>query len=157
MANISFSDRLDDDGISNEPVHITVKITIKNDQASVDFTGSSQQRSGSINAVYAITLSAVYYVFRCLIGLDVPNNSGCLAPIEVIAPPGTVVNALHPAAVAGGNVETSQRIVDVLLGALAQACPDQIPAASQGTMNNISIGGSWPSRRAWQGDTLCLL
>jgi N-methylhydantoinase B len=147
----SFSDRLDDDGISNEPVLITVKITIKNDRASVDFSGSSQQRSGSINAVYAITLSAVYYVFRCLIGLDVPNNSGCLAPIEVIAPPGTVVNALHPAAVAGGNVETSQRIVDVLLGALSQACPDKIPAASQGTMNNISIGGSWPAQEPVRG------
>jgi N-methylhydantoinase B len=73
--------------------------------------------------------------------LDVPNNSGCLAPVLVIAPEGTVVNALFPAAVAGGNVETSQRIVDVLLGALAQACPERIPAASQGTMNNITIGG----------------
>jgi N-methylhydantoinase B len=91
--------------------------------------------------VYAITLSAVYYVFRCLLGLDVPNNSGCLVPVEVIAPEGSVVNALAPAAVAGGNVETSQRIVDVLLGALAQACPGKIPAASQGTMNNITIGG----------------
>jgi N-methylhydantoinase B len=146
-----FSDRLDDDGISDEPVYITVKVTINNERASVDFSGSSQQRSGSINAVYAITLSAVYYVFRCLIGLDVPNNSGCLAPIQVIAPPGTVVNALHPAAVAGGNVETSQRIVDVLLGALAQACPDQIPAASQGTMNNISIGGSWAREGSGRG------
>ena len=89
----------------------------------------------------------MYYVFRCLLGLDVPNNAGCLAPIQVIAPPGTVVNALPPAAVAGGNVETSQRIVDVLLGALAQACPDAcIPAASQGTMNNLTIGGYDPLR-----------
>jgi N-methylhydantoinase B len=139
----SFSDRLDDDGITTEQVPIHVKITIKNEQAIVDFTGSALQQPGSINAVYAITISAVYYVFRCLIGLDVPNNSGCLTPIQVIAPQGTVVNALRPAAVAGGNVETSQRIVDVLLGALAQACPDQIPAASQGTMNNLSIGGTW--------------
>jgi N-methylhydantoinase B len=141
----NFTDQLDDDGISDEPVHITVKITIKNEQAIVDFTGSAVQQQGSVNAVYAITLSAVYYVFRCLIGLDVPNNSGCLVPIVVIAPQGTVVNALKPAAVAGGNVETSQRIVDVLLGALAQACPTQIPAASQGTMNNLTIGGSWVS------------
>jgi len=136
-----FTDQLDDDGISNKPILITVKVTIKNEQAVVDFTDSARQQSGSINAVYAITLSAVYYVFRCLIGLDVPNNSGCLAPIHVIAPQGTVVNALRPSAVAGGNVETSQRIVDVLLGALAQARPEKIPAASQGTMNNLTIGG----------------
>ncbi len=137
----TFKDFLDDDGISGQPVPICVAITIEDDQARVDFSGSAPQQQGNINAVYAITLSAVYYVFRCLLGLDVPNNSGCLAPVQVIAPEGTVVNALFPAAVAGGNVETSQRIVDVLLGALAQACPERIPAASQGTMNNITIGG----------------
>jgi len=137
----SFSDYLDNDGIGDEHVLITVKIQILGDQAVVDFSGSASQQRGSINAVYAITLSAVYYVFRCLIGLDVPNNAGCLAPIIVIAPPGSVVNAQHPAPVAGGNVETSQRITDVLLGALAKALPNKIPAASQGTMNNITIGG----------------
>jgi len=137
-----FTDQLDDDGVNDRPVPITVAVTIRGDSAKVDFTGSASQQAGSVNAVYAITLSAVYYVFRCLLELDVPNNSGCLAPIEVIAPPGTVVNALSPAPVAGGNVETSQRIVDVLLGALAQACPGKVPAASQGTMNNVTIGGS---------------
>ena len=137
-----FKDYLDNDGQTEEPVLIMATISIRGDTAQVDFTGSDLQRSGSINAVYAITLSAVYYVFRCLIGVDVPNNDGCLEPIEVIAPRGTVVNALHPAAVAGGNVETSQRIVDVLLGALAQAFPERIPAASQGTMNNVTIGGN---------------
>jgi 5-oxoprolinase (ATP-hydrolysing) len=137
----AFSDSLDDDGISSEPVEIRVLVSIKGDQAQVDFSGSAAQCKGSVNAVYAITLSAVYYVFRCLLGLDVPNNSGCLRPVQVIAPPGTVVNAVTPAAVAAGNVETSQRIVDVLLGALAQACPERIPAASQGTMNNLTIGG----------------
>lgn len=137
-----FTDHLDDDGVNDRLVPITVAVTIRGDSAKVDFTGSASQQAGSVNAVYAITLSAVYYVFRCLLGLDVPNNSGCLAPIEVIAPPGTVVNALSPAPVAGGNVETSQRIVDVLLGALAQACPGKVPAASQGTMNNVTIGGS---------------
>ena len=137
----SFSDALDDDGVSDMPVPITATITIQGEQAVVDFTGSAPQQQGSVNAVQAITLSAVYYVFRCLLGLDVPNNAGCLAPIRVIAPPGTVVNALPPAPVAGGNVETSQRIVDVLLGALAQAAPEIIPAASQGTMNNLTIGG----------------
>jgi N-methylhydantoinase B len=97
-----------------------------------------------VNAVYAITLSAVYYVIRSLIGLDVPDNAGCLAPVRVIAPEGSVVNARPPAAVSAGNVETSQRIVDVLLGALASAAPGRIPAASQGTMNNLTIGGTSP-------------
>jgi N-methylhydantoinase B len=142
----TFMDYLDDDGIGHDPVPICSTITIQSDQAIVDFTGSAPQQSGCINAVYAITLSAVYYVFRCLIGLDVPNNSGCLLPIQVIAPEGSIVNAQRPAAVAGGNVETSQRIVDVLLGALAKACPDRIPAASQGTMNNLTIGG-WDQKR----------
>jgi N-methylhydantoinase B len=142
----SFVDRLDDNGITDDEIIIKVTITIDNDSALVDFTGSALQQIGSVNAVYAITLSAVNYVFRSLIGLDVPNNSGCLIPIQIIAPKGTIVNAVHPAPVAGGNVETSQRIVDVLLGALSQACPDRIPAASQGTMNNVSIGGWDPDR-----------
>lgn len=141
-----FTDYLDDDGFSTEPIPITATITLQSDHAVVDFTGSAPQQTGSINAVYAITVSAVYYVFRCLIGLDVPNNSGCLKPIQVIAPEGSVVNARQPAAVAGGNVETSQRIVDVLLGALAQVCPERIPAASQGTMNNLTIGG-WDDKK----------
>lgn len=142
-----FKDYLDDDGAGGEAIPICVSVAIQGDQAVVDFSGSAPQQRGSINAVYAITLSAVYYVFRCLLGLDVPNNAGCLAPVQVIAPPGSVVNALSPAPVAGGNVETSQRIVDVLLGALAQAgIPGslRIPAASQGTMNNLTIGGFDP-------------
>jgi N-methylhydantoinase B len=137
----SFEDKLDNNGITEIQIPIKVSITINNDTATVDFTGTASQQESSVNAVYAVTLSAVNYVFRALIGLDVPNNSGCLIPIKIIAPLGTVVNATHPAPVSGGNVETSQRIVDVLLGALAMACPDRIPAASQGTMNNISIGG----------------
>jgi len=142
-----FRDRMDDDGINPEPVEIAVTLAIRGEEATVDFSSSSPQCKGSINAVYAITLSAVYYVFRSLIGLDIPSNSGCLAPIHVIAPEGSIVNARHPAPVAGGNVETSQRIVDVLLGALAQAVPDRVPAASQGTMNNLSIGGWDPERQ----------
>jgi len=138
----SFRDFMDNDGIDNKPVKIQVTIKIEGAQARVDFTGSAPQQKGSVNAVRAISLSAVYYVFRCLIGLDVPNNAGCLVPIEVITLKGSVVNAVHPAPVAGGNVETSQRIVDVLLGALAQAAPDLVPAASHGTMNNITIGNS---------------
>ena len=134
-------DSLDDDGIDDRPVKIRVRITIKGERALIDFTGSDPQVRGAINAVEAITVSAVSYVFRCLVGGDVPASAGLMEPIEVIAPQGTVVNANPPASVAGGNVETSQRIVDVLFKALAQALPDRIPAASQGTMNNLTIGG----------------
>ncbi len=139
-------DFLDSDGESDDPVRIAVRIEIRGDRARVDFTGSAPQVRGPINAVEAITVSAVYYLFRCLIGGDVPASIGIIEPVEVIAPPGTIVNALPPAPVAGGNVETSQRIVDVLLRAMAQAVPDRIPAASQGTMNNLTIGG-WDPRR----------
>lgn len=142
----TYTDMLDNDGITDEPIEIRVAIEIEDDTAFVDFTGTAQQVRGSVNAIYAITLSAVFYAFRCIAGADVPANAGCLEPIRVVAPEGTVVNAKFPAAVAGGNVETSQRIVDVLLGALAQACPDQIPAASSGTMNNLTIGGYDVSR-----------
>ena len=144
-------DILDDDGITAEPVPI--RVTIETDprrgQARVDFSGSAPQVAGSINAVYAITYSAVFYVFRCLVmsgnaAEDVPATAGLMAPIRVLAPEGTVVNARPPAAVAGGNVETSQRVVDVLFRALAQAVPDMVPAASAGTMNNLTIGGLDP-------------
>jgi N-methylhydantoinase B len=133
-------------GINEEPVRISVKITIEDHSAQVDFSGSAEQVAGSMNAVYAITLSAVYYVFRSLIGLDIPNNAGCMRPVTVITPPRSIVDASHPAPVAGGNVETSQRIVDVLFGALAEAVPALVPAASQGTMNNVTIGGWDPYR-----------
>ncbi|MBA3805854.1 MAG: hydantoinase B/oxoprolinase family protein, partial [Acidobacteria bacterium] len=134
-------DALDDDGISNDEVKIRVRVTIKGNHAHIDFTGSAPQVAGAINAVEAITVSAVSYVFRCLVGTDVPASAGLMEPIEVVAPCGTIVNAMHPASVAGGNVETSQRIVDVLFRALHQALPQVIPAASQGTMNNLTIGG----------------
>lgn len=134
-------DFLDDDGETDDPVCIKVSIEIKGHQAQVDFSGSAAQVRGPINAVEAITVSAVYYVFRCLMTGNVPASAGILEPIKVIAPSGTVVNALPPAPVAGGNVETSQRIVDVLLKALSEAAPNLIPSASQGTMNNLTIGG----------------
>ncbi|MDP9262853.1 MAG: hydantoinase B/oxoprolinase family protein, partial [Acidobacteriota bacterium] len=111
---------------------------------TVDFTGSDAQVAGSVNAVEAITYSACFYVFRCLLAEDVPATAGLMRPIRVIAPEGTVVNARPPAAVAGGNVETSQRIVDVLLRALAQAIPGRILAGSSGTMNNLTLGGTDP-------------
>ena len=134
-------DFLDDDGYSEDPVRIAVRIEIKGDRAEVDFTGSAPQVRGPINAVEAITVSAVYYVFRCLIPMSVPASWGILEPITVTAPLGTVVNARPPAAVAGGNVETSQRIVDTVLLALSKTGA-LVPAASQGTMNNLTIGGT---------------
>ncbi|HKO05872.1 MAG TPA: hydantoinase B/oxoprolinase family protein [Candidatus Acidoferrales bacterium] len=140
----SAEDFLDDDGVTPQPVRIRVSITVRGDRARVDFTGSASQCAGSINAVEAITVSAVYYAFRCLVDEQVPATAGLLRPIQVIAPAGTVVNARPPCAVAGGNVETSQRIVDTLLRALARALPRRVPAASQGTMNNVSFGGVDP-------------
>jgi N-methylhydantoinase B len=137
-------DFMDDDGYSSEPVRLQVAVRIHGGRATIDFTGSSPQRRGGVNAVLAITTSAVFYVFRCLLGEEVPACAGLLKPLEIIAPAGTVVNAHPPAAVAAGNVETSQRIVDVLLRALARALPRRIPAASSGTMNNLSFGGINP-------------
>jgi N-methylhydantoinase B len=134
-------DFLDNDGITDEPIAIRVKIRIRGAQAEVDFTGSSPQCAGSVNAVKAIADSAVFYAFRCLLNDQVPATSGLLRPIRIVAPEGTIVNARPPAAVAGGNVEASQRIVDTLLRALARAVPAKIPAASQGTMNNLTFGG----------------
>jgi len=140
----SAQDFLDDDGFSSEPVPLRVSIKIRRGRAWVDFAGSSPACRGSVNAVMAITTSAVFYVFRCLVGEDIPACAGLLDPIEVRAPEGSVVNARPPSAVAAGNVETSQRIVDVLLRALAKALPHRIPAASSGTMNNLSFGGIDP-------------
>jgi N-methylhydantoinase B len=134
-------DVLDDDGISDEPLPIRARVRIKGTKAQIDFSGSAPQVTGSINAVEAITVSAVSYTFRCLLGPDVPASAGLMEPIEVTVPSATILNAVHPASVAGGNVETSQRIVDVLFRALAQAIPARIPAASQGTMNNLTMGG----------------
>lgn len=159
----SAEDFLDDDGVDEKPVRIAVSIkkppaktrplesrptraaaSQRSHTVTIDFSGSDSQVQGAINAVEAITYSACFYVFRCLLREDVPATAGLMRPIQVIAPSGTVVNAHPPAAVAGGNVEASQRIVDVLLRALAQAIPDRIPAAASGTMNNLTIGGIDP-------------
>ena len=137
-------DFLDNDGISDNPIAIRVKIRIKGDRAVIDFSGSDPQTAGSVNAVYAITASVVFYTFRTLVPMSIPSNAGGMRPLEIIAPEGTIANALPPAAVCGGNVETAQRIVDVLYRCLSTALPDRIPAASQGTMNNFIFGGTDP-------------
>ncbi|MCH8143517.1 MAG: hydantoinase B/oxoprolinase family protein [Gemmatimonadetes bacterium] len=139
-----FEDCMDDDGQGNGPLPIVVTITIDGEKARIDFSGTCEQVPGSVNAIYAITLSAVMYCFRVIVPFSIPSNYGTVRPLEVVAPEGSLVNAQMPAAVAGGNVETSQRIVDVVLGALSQAMPGKIPAASYGTMSNLTLGGTDP-------------
>ncbi len=136
-------DWLDDDGVTDVPLKIAVELQFDPLQGSVhvDFAGSSAQVAGSVNAVRAITLSACFYMLRCLLGEDAPATAGILRPLTVNTPKGSIVDASPPAPVAGGNVETSQRIVDVLLLALAKAAPERVPAASAGTMSNLTIGG----------------
>jgi N-methylhydantoinase B len=136
-------DFLDGDGVTDDPIKIAVSIQFDPEEgtAAIDFTGSSSQVRGSVNAVYPITYSACFYMLRCLLGDDAPATAGLMNPVSVTAPLGSIVNAQIPAPVAGGNVETSQRITDVLLRALAKAAPERTPAASYGTMSNLTIGG----------------
>ncbi|MFP4145867.1 MAG: hydantoinase B/oxoprolinase family protein [Phycisphaeraceae bacterium] len=140
----AFEDVLDGDGRGAEDIPIRCRLTIAGDRATADFRESGDQVAGPVNAVRAITLSATMYVFRCLAPAEIPSNSGVLEAVEILTRPGSVVDAAYPAAVAGGNVETSQRIVDVLFGALAKALPEKVPAASCGSMNNLTIGGLDP-------------
>jgi len=150
----TFVDEMDDDGnpdarpsdVTAGGPQIRVAVTVAGGEMTADFAGSSSAVAGPLNAVRAITESATWYVARCVTGADIPANSGAFAPVRVLVPPGSILDAEPPHAVAGGNVETSQRIVDVVLGALAQALPDRIPAASLGTMNNLTIGGLDPAR-----------
>jgi N-methylhydantoinase B/oxoprolinase/acetone carboxylase alpha subunit len=142
-----FEDALDSDGITDRPVKVAVTVTIHGERATIDFTGSDPQTEGSVNANYAVAVSATTYVFRCLVREEIPYTAGVMRPLEVIAPGGSVVSANPPSAMAAGNVETSQRITDVVLGALSKAAPALIPAASSGTMNNVTFGGMDPVRR----------
>ncbi len=134
-------DQLDDDGVLDEPLPLRVQVLLQGDGVTVDFTGTAEMSLGNVNAPYAVTLSSVYYVLRTLTAPAAPPNQGCYRPIRVVVPEDSLLNPRKPAAVAAGNVETSQRIVDVLLGAFAEALPDLVPAQSQGTMNNLLLGG----------------
>lgn len=136
-----FEDALEGDGQTDDPVPIRVQLTVSGDHLTVDFRGSAPQVQGNINAVEAIVRSATWYCVRLLADEDIPVNHGCFEPVQVLTEPGSVLNPRFPAAVAVGNTETSQRVVDVVLGALAQVMADRIPSASQGTMNNLTIGG----------------
>ena len=139
-----FSDVLDGDGLGGTNLRIAVQLTLDGRAATLDFTGSAAQARGPVNAVLAVTRAASLYALRCVLAEDLPVNDGLLRVMRVIAPEGTIVNPLPPAAVGAGNVETSQRIVDVVLGAFARALPGRVPAASSGTMNNLLIGGTDP-------------
>ncbi len=139
-----FSDYLDDDGAGTKKIPIRVAVTISGGEAKVDFSGSSPQVRGCLNAPLSVTTAAVSYVFQCLAPPEMPLNSGLLRTIEIHAEKGSILNAVFPSAVAGGNVETSQRVVDVVFGALAQAIPQKIQAASSGSMSNVTFGGKNP-------------
>ena len=140
--SFSFADRLELP--EDETATLRVEARIEGETITFDFEGTDPAVSSGLNAVHSITTSACAYVVRCLTGGDVPANAGIFVPLTVTASKGSIVHAQPPHAVAGGNVETSQRIVDVVLGALAQALPDRVPAAGQGTMNNLTIGGQRP-------------
>ena len=135
-----FKDVLDDDGQGNKNIVINASIKFDQGAITVDFAGTAEQVAGNINCPLSVTAAAVYYVFRCLMPAQTPACAGSFKNIKIIAPEKSVVNACFPAAVAAGNVETSTRIVDVVLGALAQVIPDRIPAASHGSMNNLAMG-----------------
>jgi N-methylhydantoinase B len=139
-----FADALDDDGRGNRDLPVEVAVEVAGESVRVDFEGTAPQTEGPINAVFAVTASATYYAVRCVTDPDIPPNEGCYRPVEIDAPEGTIVNPTLPAAVVGGNLETSQRVTDVVLGALAGADPASAVAAGQGTMNNVTVGGIDP-------------
>ncbi len=144
-----FTDYMDDDGYGHRDIPIAVCLAISAERIVVDFAGTADQVGGNINCPLPVAAAAVFYVFRCLMPREVPVCSGMFRPIELRAPEGCLVNARRPAAVAAGNVETSQRITDAVLGALAQALPERIPAASHGSMNNVAMGAARADGSHW--------
>ena len=145
-----FEDVMDDDGLGHQDIPIVVTIEVSDGRVDVDFSGTAAQVNGNINCPLSVAAAGVYYAFRCLIPAQTPACAGSFRTIRISAPEGCLLNACHPAAVAAGNVETSTRIVDVVLGALAQAIPERIPAASHGSMNNLALGSiGQEDRPAW--------
>lgn len=140
----SFADVLDDDGAGTVDLPIEVALTVDGDEIRVDFAGTADQTAGPVNAVFAVTASATYYAVRCVTDPEIPPNHGCYRPVTIDAPEGSLVNPDPPAAVVGGNLETSQRVTDVVLGAFAEVVPERVVAGSQGTMNNVTFGGRDP-------------
>jgi N-methylhydantoinase B len=136
----TFRDWMDDDGQGNLDIPIVATIDVRGHDIHVDFQGTAPQVNGNVNCPLSVAAAAVYYVFRCLMPPQTPACAGSFRPITLTAPEGCLLNARRPAAVAAGNVETSTRLVDVVMGALAEAIPERIPAASQGSMNNLALG-----------------
>ncbi|ODR80114.1 5-oxoprolinase [Haladaptatus sp. W1] len=136
----SARDVLEGDGVTDEEIPIEVAVTIRDEGISVDFAETAPQVAGNVNAPLAVAKSAVYFVIRCVTDPEIPPNGGCYDPISVSVPDGSLLNPRPPAAVVGGNVETSQRVTDVVFAALAHAVPNRVPAGGQGTMNNLTIG-----------------
>lgn len=141
-----FIDYLDDDGFAHRDIALVLALTVTSERVVLDFTASADQVPGNLNCPLPVTAAAAFYAFRCLMDAQTPACAGAFRRIELKTRPGSIVDALRPAAVAAGNVETSTRLVDVILGALASALPDRIPAASQGSMNNIAMGRSGAAR-----------
>ncbi|MBI1424551.1 MAG: hydantoinase B/oxoprolinase family protein [Gammaproteobacteria bacterium] len=138
-----FEDYMDDDGLGHTRLPIRLCLTIRRDKIIADFAGTAAQTEGNINCPLSVAAAAVYYVFRCLMPAQTPACAGTFRLITLQAPSGCLLNAQRPAAVAAGNVETSMRIVDVVMGALGKALPDKMPAASHGSMNNLAMGGRY--------------
>jgi N-methylhydantoinase B len=143
----SFTDVLDDDGIGDSGIQLNLTLAVDGDRCHLDFSGTAAQVQGNVNCPLSVTAAGVFYVFRCLMPPQTPSCAGIFRPISLYAPEGSLLNASFPAAVAAGNVETSTRVVDLVCGALAQAIPDSIPAASHGSMNNLAMGAN--GERAW--------
>jgi len=150
----AFEDVIEDDGRGNEDLPVVAEVCIEGDDVTVDFAGTADQTEGPVNAVRAVTVSATYFALRAVTDPDIPPNEGCYRPITVDTPAGSLVNPDPPAAVVGGNLETSQRVTDVVLGALAEAVPEAVPAAGQGTMNNVTVGGTDTRDSGSERDTL---
>ena len=140
----SFEDAIEDDGITDHDYPIKLRLTIDGGEVIADFTGSAQQAVGPVNAIYAVTASAIYNAFLHLTDPTIPRNEGCYRPFTVIAPPGTIVNCSFPAPVAGGNTETSPRITDMVFGALQHAIPERVAASCGGTSSPFLFGGIDP-------------
>jgi len=133
-------DALEGDGRTDEPIRIVATVTVDGERATVDFAGTAEQVAGNVNAPRAVADSAVYFALRCVTDPEIPPNAGCYEPVDVRVPEGSLLDPAPPAAVVGGNVETSQRVTDVVLAALAEAVPERVPAQGQGTMNNLTLG-----------------
>jgi len=143
----AFTDYMEDDGQGSTDLAVSVALQVGDGQVELDFAGTASQVTGNINCPLSVTAAAVFYVFRCLMPKETPACAGSFSPFRLRVPEGSLLNANRPAAVAAGNVETSSRIVDAVLGALSEALPGEVPACSQGTMNNLALGNS--TGRAW--------